>query len=99
MIDIDTADMSLCWKKYLQYLMEWSISHRDCRFTGMSPACFSEWIDNEAAEGKEQENLIIECDSQLCLFNPTGYCIVPILSGQQPVVIEDGCENFIFRGD
>lgn len=38
------------WSRYLDYLIKWSLGHSDSGFSGMSPACYDEWLDNEEAE-------------------------------------------------
>ena len=38
------------WRRYLQYLREWSETHSEDMFYGMSPACFAEWLDWEYQE-------------------------------------------------
>lgn len=35
------------WKAYLNYLVEWAFNHQDDEFTGMTPACYDEFCENE----------------------------------------------------
>lgn len=35
------------WQRYIAYLHEWADSHADESFSGMSPVCYDEWLDNE----------------------------------------------------
>ena len=32
-----------------------------------------------------------ECDSEMCIFNPEGFCLAPLITGHDPVVTEEGC--------
>lgn len=41
------------YHKYLLYLLQWVFDHKSDVYAGMSPACFDEWIDNEAEEEEE----------------------------------------------
>ena len=36
---------------YIEYLIQWAISHSDEGCRGMSPACYDEWCDCEALTG------------------------------------------------
>ena len=36
------------WQRYISYLKEWAETHSGEEFTGMSPACYDEWLDNES---------------------------------------------------
>ena len=44
------GDVEIIWNKYLQYLVEWAESHREPEHSGMSPAGFDEWRENEYQE-------------------------------------------------
>ena len=50
MDDFERTDrqFELAWKGYLDYLKEWADNHKQINNYGMSPACFDEWLDNEA---------------------------------------------------
>ena len=83
------------YKKYLQYLVEWAQTHAEPGFIGMSPVCFDEWL---ACEGQvAPESRLPECDSDYCIYNPNGYCCVPLVYAKQPELTEDGCKSFIYR--
>ena len=87
--------MNKQWAAYLQYLKDWADAHSDTGFMGMSPACFDEWLSNEGAQN--EENKLPECDSDYCIFNPNGYCCVPVVYARQPEINDDGCRSAIFR--
>ena len=40
----------LAWLSYLTYLKKWADEHKDMEFFGQSPACYDEWLDNEAGD-------------------------------------------------
>jgi|GEM_PF-1135404 len=33
--------------RYVNYLIDWAMSHSSDEFEGMTPACYDEWCDNE----------------------------------------------------
>lgn len=37
-------------ERYINYLMNWAISHNDEAYEGCSPAGFDEWLDNEDSD-------------------------------------------------
>lgn len=48
---VDDGDEDECqWWRYISYLINWAMSHHDEMYTGMSPACFDEWCDNEDSD-------------------------------------------------
>lgn len=92
---MDNRMLSKQWEGYLQYLKDWADSHTDDGFVGCSPACFDEWLSCEGIE--EAATRLPECDSEYCIFNPNGYCCVPLVYAKQPEITEDGCQSSIFR--
>lgn len=34
------------WSEYIEYLIHWTVTHADDAYSGMSPACYDEWLDN-----------------------------------------------------
>lgn len=34
------------WSEYIEYLIHWTVTHSDDAYSGMSPACYDEWLDN-----------------------------------------------------
>lgn len=51
--DRDYSSRNDNWSKYLQYLYVWAVEHSDPVFSGCSPACYDEWLDNENEEELE----------------------------------------------
>ncbi len=43
------------------------------------------------------KQLCTECDSETCLFNPKGICMVPFITGKAPGVHDDGCTDYRCR--
>ena len=46
-------EASIIWRKYLQYLRDWSDSHSEPGFYGTTPACFDEWLGCEYQEEEQ----------------------------------------------
>ena len=42
------------YHEYLLYLLQWVFDHKGEAFAGMSPACFDEWLNNEANNEEEE---------------------------------------------
>lgn len=38
------------WNEYIKYLHKWAVEHSGKEYAGESPACYDEWLDNEAEE-------------------------------------------------
>ena len=36
------------WKDYINYLHNWADEHSDEKFSGMSPVCYDEFLDNDS---------------------------------------------------
>jgi len=36
-----------------------------------------------------------ECSSELCILNPQGYCLAPLITGHYPVCTDEGCMTCI----
>lgn len=83
------------WRQYLYYLLKWVVSYQAHQYAGMSPAGYNEWINSE--EKAKEEDMLPECDSEYCAFNPNGYCWVPLLYAHQPRLNDDGCSDFVYR--
>lgn len=54
MLGINVTECVVCqdqtgasWERYVSYLHEWAFSHASHEYTGMSPACYQEWSENE----------------------------------------------------
>ena len=43
----DDIDQTTAWNAYLRYLRSWADFHSDPEFSGMTPACYDEWLDCE----------------------------------------------------
>lgn len=43
----DDKPASKRWCAYIQFLHEWADNHSDCKFYGMTPPSFGEFMDNE----------------------------------------------------
>ena len=53
----------------------------------------------EEAEFHRRYMLCEECDSEICLFNPEGKCLYPILKGRKPCYVDGvGCDGCIVVG-
>lgn len=57
-------------ERYINYLMNWAISHNDEAYEGCSPAGFDEWLDNEDTDCENVPDLVLEesdyeCDEYL----------------------------------
>ena len=52
---ISDFDDTSKWQRYLNYLADWVFDHIDEKFSGMSPACFDEWKDNENQEEDQND--------------------------------------------
>ena len=48
------------WIKYIEYLKEWAVEHKDNSFKGMSPVSYDEWRDNEGGREKKNKRFIIK---------------------------------------
>lgn len=44
-----TSGEKLAWSMYVGYLKTWADEHSGTEFMGQSPACYEEWLNNEAA--------------------------------------------------
>lgn len=42
---------------------------------------------------EERKKLCTECMSDVCIFNPEGTCLAPLVTGQKPEITEDGCKT------
>lgn len=45
------------------------------------------------------QSLCCECDSETCVFNPKGICMVPFVTGNAPGLSEDGCTDYCYKED
>lgn len=52
---IADADDAEEWQRYLNYLAEWIFDHIGEEFSGLSPACFDEWRNNEDQEEDQND--------------------------------------------
>lgn len=43
------------------------------------------------------KSLCCECDSETCVFNPKGICMVPFVTGNAPGLSEDGCTDYCYK--
>lgn len=44
----------------------------------------------------ERRAMCDECDSETCFFNPCGYCLYPLVTGEQPEYNDhDGCLGWV----
>lgn len=43
------------------------------------------------------QSLCCECDSETCVFNPKGICMVPFVTGNAPGLNEDGCTDYCYK--
>lgn len=94
---MDNGELGRCWEEYLGYLRERCKAHQDQLFAEMSPVGFTEWLANKETAGNDYR--LPECDSEYCIFNPKGYCCIPLVYAKQPELDEDGCKDFICRSE
>ena len=45
------------------------------------------------------DRLCPECLAELCCYNPSGRCLIPIAYGRSPRLNDDGCQDFCYKGD
>ncbi len=45
------------------------------------------------------QSICCECDSETCVFNPKGICMVPFVTGNAPGLSEDGCTDYCYKED
>lgn len=45
------------------------------------------------------QSLCCECDSETCVFNPKGICMVPFVTGNAPGLSEDGCTDYCYKDE
>ena len=43
------------------------------------------------------QSLCCECDSETCVFNPKGICMIPFVTGNAPGLSEDGCTDYCYK--
>ena len=54
------------WKRYLDYLRQWIEDHEEYGCVGMSPAYYDEWLNNEAEDEHEDDDI---CECEWCHDN------------------------------
>lgn len=43
------------------------------------------------------QSLCCECDSETCVFNPKGICMIPFVTGNAPGLSDDGCTDYCYK--
>ena len=46
------------WRRYIDYLHEWAVDHKDFRYYGCTPASFDEWLDNDYIDEPSQLDIM-----------------------------------------
>lgn len=54
------------------------------------------WED-EPDESARKDGLCFECDAECCAYNPDGICKFALIYGREPVLHDDGCDDFCYK--
>lgn len=55
--------------------------------------------DAVLAKAYQRRKLCSACDSELCIFNPDGICMFPMISGRSATVDDEGCHDCVCKDD
>lgn len=54
-------------------------------------------VANLIANGVTVPVQCFECDAECCAYNPDGVCKFALVYGREPVLHDDGCDDFCYK--
>jgi hypothetical protein len=53
----------------------------------------------KAQKEAEAAGLCPECLAEHCVFNPDGFCRLAFVTGTEPRLSDDGCEDYVLKDE
>ena len=78
---------------------EWAKNQNYTSVAARYAKVLADMVDELSTRNESGPAQRFECDAEHCAYNPDGICKFALVYGREPVLHDDGCNDFCFKED